>query len=96
MLLDTKHMNANKKELICLGIVIKKLRNSKELSQEKLGFLSGLDRTYISGLERGIRNPSFLILLRIITALGSTTQSFFDIYTEVFSSEHSEKAVDGI
>ncbi len=41
-----------------LGKKLKQLRTDADLSQEKLGEMAGLDRTYISGIERGIRNPS--------------------------------------
>jgi transcriptional regulator with XRE-family HTH domain len=39
------------------------------LSQEKLGEVAGLDRTYISGVERGVRNPTISSLGRIAAAL---------------------------
>ena len=38
------------------GKIILKYRNEKNISQEMLGTLSGLDRTYIGLLERGKRN----------------------------------------
>lgn len=41
-----------------LGKKIRSLRVERKWSQEKLGELTGLDRTYISGIERGVRNPS--------------------------------------
>ncbi|MEO5948807.1 MAG: helix-turn-helix transcriptional regulator [Candidatus Saccharimonas sp.] len=41
-----------------LGTKIRELRHTAELSQERLGEITGLDRTYISGIERGVRNPS--------------------------------------
>jgi len=44
-------------------------REKLGLSQEQLGFESGLDRTYISGIERGVRNPTMRILLRLGEAL---------------------------
>jgi transcriptional regulator with XRE-family HTH domain len=39
------------------------------LSQEGLAELSGLHRTYISGIERGVRNPTLSIILQIANAL---------------------------
>ena len=46
-----------------LGKKIRTLRLEKLLSQEKLGEITGLDRTYISGIERGVRNPSLKNIL---------------------------------
>jgi transcriptional regulator with XRE-family HTH domain len=51
------------------GIIIKDLRNKKSLSQDELSDKTGLDRTYISLLERGKRNPSLLTILKICKAL---------------------------
>jgi transcriptional regulator with XRE-family HTH domain len=52
-----------------LGKKIKTLRNEADLTQEKLGELTGLDRTYISDIERGIRNPSLKSLQKLANAL---------------------------
>jgi len=51
------------------GEKVKELRMTRKMSQEKLGFESGLDRTYISGIERGERNPSLKNIGRIAKAL---------------------------
>jgi transcriptional regulator with XRE-family HTH domain len=45
-----------------------KLRNDKGWSQEDLADAAGLHRTYVSGLERQIRNPTVLVLERIAKA----------------------------
>jgi len=51
------------------GNKIKSLRASKGLSQEGLAFKAGLDRTYISLVERGKRNLSLLNICRFAEAL---------------------------
>lgn len=52
-----------------VGINLKRLRQDRGLSQEELAFESGMHRTYISGVERGVRNPTVLVLEKIATAL---------------------------
>ena len=51
---------------------MKRLRNEKDWSQEELAERSGLHRTYISGVERGVRNPTLTVLEKIATALKVT------------------------
>ena len=51
------------------GIVLKELRTGLKLSQEKLAFACGLDRTFISMLERGKRQPSLTSILILAKAL---------------------------
>jgi len=52
-----------------LGLTVKELRGRKGWSQEELGFETDLHRTYISGIERGVRNPTITVLARIAEAL---------------------------
>jgi transcriptional regulator with XRE-family HTH domain len=40
------------------------------MSQERLAEMAGVERAYVSGLERGRRNPTLLTLHRIASALG--------------------------
>lgn len=49
---------------------IKRLRKERGMSQEDLAFESGLHRTYISGIERGIRNVGLDNIGVIAKALG--------------------------
>lgn len=51
------------------GNVVKQLRSEKGLSQEKLSFESGLDRSYISQLECGLRQPSLVTIFQLAKAL---------------------------
>ena len=52
-----------------VGLNVKRLRQAKGWSQEKFAFESGFHRTYISGIERGVRNPTVLVLEEIAVAL---------------------------
>jgi transcriptional regulator with XRE-family HTH domain len=52
-----------------LGDAIRARRESMGLSQEKLAQRCGFDRTYISMLERGKRNPSLLNLIKLAEGL---------------------------
>ena len=56
-----------------LGANVRKRREEKDLTQEALAERANLDPTYISGIERGVRNPSVISVVRIAKALGTTT-----------------------
>ena len=53
---------------VALGGVIRARRKKLGLSQESLAAVSGLDRTYVGGLERGERNPTLKVLWQIAEA----------------------------
>ena len=63
--------------LVALGQAVLAARERLGLSQEELGFESGLDRTYISGIERGIRNPTAKTIVRLAKALKTKPSSLF-------------------
>lgn len=50
---------------------LKRLRVKARLSQEELALRAGLDRTYISGCERAVRNPSLVSVEKIAEALNA-------------------------
>ena len=58
------------RSLSALGLKLRQVREAKRLTQEGLAGKADLDPTYISGIERGVRNPSVLSVLRIAKALG--------------------------
>jgi len=51
------------------GKIIQEERKAKKISQEKLSKLTGLDRTFISLIENGKRNPTLATILKISAAL---------------------------
>jgi transcriptional regulator with XRE-family HTH domain len=53
-----------------LGENVRRERRRAGLSQEKLGFETHLDRTYVGGIERGERNCTVLKVCLIARALG--------------------------
>ena len=63
-----RHMSMDIKKKF--GQKVRKLREHKGWSQEDLSEHSGLHRTYISGIERGIRNPTIIIVQKVANALG--------------------------
>ena len=65
------------KEILARNIRLE--RNKKNLSQEDLADLAGLDRTYISGIERGIRNPTITVLAKCAHALNVSYVALLDV-----------------
>ncbi len=49
---------------------LQRLRQEKGWSQEELAFQAGMHRTYVSGVERGVRNPTVSVVERLARALG--------------------------
>lgn len=54
-------MKSRHQALDGFGRNVKRLREVRQLTQEKLAEKADLDPTYISGIERGIRNPSVIL-----------------------------------
>ena len=59
------------------GQKIRQIRDQKGVSQEKLALNAGLDRTYVSGIERGIRNPSLNNISKLAKGLGVAVKDLF-------------------
>lgn len=59
------------------GVRVRQLRTKLNLSQEDLAFSANLDRTYISGIERGERNVSLINIGKIAKALKVSLSELF-------------------
>lgn len=64
-----------------LGNNVRLLREAKGWSQDNLSDVSGLHRTYISGIERGVRNPTVSIVEQIALALKVSVSELFRDHT---------------
>ncbi|NMZ51736.1 helix-turn-helix domain-containing protein [Pseudomonas poae] len=63
---------------VLFGQRVQLLRRMQGWSQESLASRCGLDRTYISGIERGIRNPTLEIISILATGFEMELDVFFD------------------
>ncbi len=63
--------------LTSFGILLQNERKKNGLSQEKLAGLADLHRTYISDLERGVRNPTITTIFALCNALNITPAELF-------------------
>jgi transcriptional regulator with XRE-family HTH domain len=61
--------------LTVLGLNVRRRREARKLTQEALAERAGLDPTYISGIERGVRNPSILSIARLAKALDTSVSA---------------------
>ena len=66
---DAVEIGGGEDPRVALGRVVHRLRIGLGISQEDFADRVGLDRTYVSGIERGICNPTLLVLLRLAQAL---------------------------
>jgi transcriptional regulator with XRE-family HTH domain len=56
-----------------LGLNVRTRREARALTQEKLAERASLDATYLSGIERGLRNPGIKNVAKLAKALGLST-----------------------
>ena len=74
-----------------VGINVRKFRKELGLSQEGLAFAAELHRTYISGVERGVRNPTVLVLEQIAKALKVPASRLLDEVPDSRSARGSRR-----
>ena len=61
-----------------LGANVRHHRKLKGMTQERLALDAGMERSYVSDLERGMRNPSVRALGRLAVALGVDPKLLLD------------------
>lgn len=61
-----------------LGKRVRSFRKAMKISQEELAFRADIDRTYISQIERGVSNPSLLVLFKVAGVAGISVPELFE------------------
>lgn len=72
--MEVKESNIN----VLFGKRLKELRNSLGISQEELGYLTGLHRTYIGQVERAEKNITIKLIGKIAESLEIDVKDLFD------------------
>jgi transcriptional regulator with XRE-family HTH domain len=72
------------------GQALRNFRTRFKISQERLSSESGLDRSYISLLERGLRQPSLTTILQLAEALGISSIELISKVEELLGENHKD------
>lgn len=75
---QNQRMSARADITVRFGNRVRELRHQTGLSQEAFADKCGLDRTYISGIERGRRNVALRSVERVAKALGISMSKLFE------------------
>lgn len=83
---------AKKAVLLQFGKAVREFRKTAGISQEELAERTEIHRTYIGGIERGERNPTWLMITRIAKALGISATELVQLAEK--TPHDSRQAVD--
>jgi transcriptional regulator with XRE-family HTH domain len=75
-----------------LGRMVREKRKEQGLSQAELAQRAGLNRPYVSDVERGTRNVSLDSICKLANALGMTLAELFSGWAETTKAPEGEKA----
>ena len=84
-------MQGQKDIQIAYGRVLREYREAAGLSQEKLAALAEMDRTYISLLERGRRNPSLTAIMTLSQFIGISATEQVELVEAMMASGDLEQ-----
>ena len=78
---DTNKRKAFESELRLelLGLAIKEARKQKNLTQEQLGDLVGVQKAQISKIENSTKNARFETIIKVFEALGATVNFYVEL-----------------
>ena len=62
-----------------VGRNVRRLREQRGMTQEQLAFEARIDLTYVGGIERGRRNPSLMVMVRLAEALEAELKELLEL-----------------
>ena len=74
-------------ESIALGSVIRGVRKARKLSQEALAYESGINRTFLSQIERGVRQPTVTTLYKLAHALDISASDLLATVEQILAKQ---------
>ena len=74
---------------IAFGLVLRELRKEAGLSQEQLAFEAGVERNFVSLIERGINQPSIRVIFKLAAALQILPSAMLSLVEEKIQLDHS-------
>lgn len=72
---------------LAFGKVLREVRKSARLTQEQVAFAAGIDRIYVSLLERGERQPTVRVVFKLAVALNTRASDLIARTEDIVSSE---------
>ena len=64
---------------LAFGKVLRVVRKERGLTQEQLALAAGIDRTFVSLVERGINQPTIRVIFRLADVLGMTPSRLVEL-----------------
>jgi transcriptional regulator with XRE-family HTH domain len=77
------------------GEVLHRYRSERDISQEELAFEAGVDRTFISRLERGVRQPTITTLIGLGQALNVSAADMVKEAEKLYLKQVSSESARG-
>lgn len=65
------------------GASLRRIRTDKGLSQERVAELTGLSTNFVGEMERGLKAPGLVVIVRLARALGVSVQELLADFTDV-------------
>ena len=75
---------------VAFGLHVRQIRLGRGETQEEVAHRAGIHVTYLSGIERGVRNPSLTSICALATGLGVPVSELFDCDDQTFDNQTTE------